>query len=164
MPKEQKFGLIFCLLLMASAVYYWQSPSIKTAPNVVFKTIKGENISLAALQGKPVIVTFWATDCASCLKEIPDLIKLQQQFNPQGLTIIAVAMYYDPPNHVLTLATEKQLPYAIALDPNAELSQAFGNVQFTPTTFMIDKTGAIVMKKIGLFSMPVLQEWLEMQV
>jgi peroxiredoxin len=161
MPSKQKFGLFFCLLLMVSAAYYWRSPSITIAPNVFFKTIKGETISLAALQGKPVIITFWATDCASCLKEIPDLIKLHQQFNSQGLTIIAVAMYYDPPNHVLTMASEKQLPYAVALDPSAELSQAFGNVQFTPTTFLIDKTGAIVIKKIGLFSLPALQEWLK---
>ena len=164
MPRKQKLRLFFCLLLIVSAVYYWLSPSISTAPNVVFKTIKGEIISLTALQGKPVIVTFWATDCISCIKEIPDLIKLHQQFSPQGLTIIAVAMNYDPPNHVLTTATEKQLPYAVALDLTAELSQAFGNVQFTPTTFLIDKTGAIVMKKIGLISLPTLQKWLHSQM
>ncbi len=163
MPRKQKFGL-FCLLLMASAFYYWLSPSISTAPNVVFKTIKGETISLAALQGKPVLVTFWSTDCPSCIKEIPDLINLHQQFNPQGLTIIAVAMYYDPPNHVLTMATEKKLPYAVALDPSAELAQAFGNVQFTPTTFLIDKTGTIIIKKIGLLSLPALKKWLETQI
>ena len=163
MQLKQTLGLFACLLLMASAVYYWLSPSITTAPNVVFKTINGETISLAALQGKPVLVTFWATDCASCVKEIPDLIKLHQQFSPLGLTIIAVAMYYDPPNHVLSMATEKQLPYAVALDPSAELAQAFGHVQFTPTTFLIDKTGAIAMKEIGLFSISAFQEWLSTQ-
>jgi peroxiredoxin len=164
MRLKPKFGLFTCLLLIAGALYYLLFPNLTTLPNVVFKTIKGETISQAALLGKPALITFWATDCPSCIKEIPDLIKLHQQYTAQGLTIIAVAMYYDPPNQVVTMATEKQLPYAVALDPNAELAHAFGNVQFTPTTFLIDKTGAIVMKKSGLFSLPTLQEWLNTQV
>jgi peroxiredoxin len=160
MHLKQKSGLFLSVFLMALAIYYWQAPTLSIAPNAIFKTITGETISLVDLRGKPVLVTFWATDCASCLKEIPDLIKLQQQFGPRGLSIIAVAMYYDPPNHVLTMAHEKQLPYAVALDPSAELAIAFGNVQFTPTTFLIDKAGMIVMKKIGIFGLSALQEWL----
>ena len=131
-------------------------PYLTPAPNAVFKTIGGETISLAALHGRPVLVTFWATDCPSCLEEIPQLIKLHQEFSPQGLTIIAVAMYYDPPNHVQEMAAAKQLPYAVALDPTAEHAKAFGNVRLTPTSFLIDTNGMIVMEKLGELDVPAL--------
>ena len=127
------------------------------APAVSFKTIKGETLNMNALRGKPVIVTFWATDCSGCIEEIPHLISLHQQYNSQGLNILAVAMHYDPPNHVLAMAESKQLPYAITLDPSGTLAQAFGDVQLTPTTFLIDRNGNIVMQKIGVFDLADMQ-------
>jgi len=72
-------------------------------------------------------VTFWATDCPGCIKEIPDLIDLYTQYHKQGLEIIAVAMYYDPPNHVVTMTEEQRLPYDVAAGTyRAETRQAFG--------------------------------------
>jgi len=58
----------------------------------------------------------------------------------QGLEIIAVAMYYDPPNHVITLAEDLQLPYHVALDLKAEHAHTFGDVQLIPSTFLISLT------------------------
>jgi peroxiredoxin len=123
------------------------------APETTFSTITGKKIALSELRGKPVIVTFWATDCASCIKEIPQLITLYQQYHQQGLEIIAVAMTYDPPNHVLDMAKALQLPYYVALDMQAENAHAFGDVSLTPTTFLIAPDGAIVLQKTGLFDL-----------
>jgi len=157
MNIKPKLGYFLIFGLLVVGTWYSRTPSPQRAPAAVFKTINGDSINLSALQGKPVLITFWASDCASCLLEIPDLIDLHQEFNPQGLTIIAVAMYYDPPNHVLETVNSRQLPYAVALDPMAEHAQAFGNVQFTPTSFLIDKQGLIVMQKIGRFDLAAVQ-------
>jgi peroxiredoxin len=121
------------------------------APDVTFTTITGKKIALKELRGKPVIVTFWATDCPSCIKEIPHLIDLYTQYHQQGLEIIAVAMYYDPPNHVVTMTGDQQLPYHVALDLKAEIAHAFGDVQLIPSTFLITPDGLIVLKKTGAF-------------
>lgn len=121
------------------------------APDVTFTTITGKKIALKDLLGKPVIVTFWATDCPACIKEIPDLIDLYKQYHKQGLEIIAVAMYYDPPNHVVTLTENQQLPYNVALDLKAEHAHAFGGVQLIPSTFLIGTDGLIALKKTGAF-------------
>lgn len=162
MHLKQNLGLLFvCGLIAAAMIWYWQTQTQLQAPSAVFKTIKGETISLANLRGKPVLVTFWATDCPACIEEIPHLISLHQQFAASGLTIIAVAMQYDPPNHVVAMAGAKQLPYAVALDPTAEHAKAFGNVQLTPTSFLIDKNGVIVMQKVGVFELPSMQEQLK---
>ena len=121
------------------------------APDETFTTITGKKIALKDLRGKPVIVTFWATDCPACIKEIPDLINLYTHYHKQGLEIIAVAMYYDPPNHVVSMTEDQQLPYYVALDLKAEHAHAFGGVQLIPSTFLISPDGLIVLKKTGTF-------------
>lgn len=120
-------------------------------PGTTFSTITGKKITLHELRGKPVIVTFWATSCASCIKEIPHLIALYQQYHDKGLEIIAVAMAYDPPNHVLDMSKSLQLPYHVALDMQSENAHAFGDVSLTPTTFLIAPDGSIALHKTGLF-------------
>jgi peroxiredoxin len=144
--------------LVIAGAWFWQTQTTLTAPNVTFKTIKGDSIDLIDLKGRPVLVTFWATDCPGCIEEIPHLIKLHQQFSPEGLTIVAVAMDYDPPNQVLAMSTAKQLPYAVALDPSGSLAQRFGDVKLTPTSFVIDRNGLIVMQKIGVFDLADMQK------
>ncbi len=119
------------------------------APDVTFTTITGKKIDLKALRGKPVIVTFWATDCPGCINEIPLLIDLYKQYHERGLEIIAVAMYYDPPNHVVALTDNQQLPYHVALDLKADHAHAFGDVQLIPSTFLISPDGLIAFKKTG---------------
>lgn len=121
-------------------------------PEVTFTTITGQKIALNALRGKPVIVTFWATDCPGCITEIPLLIDLYSQYHPQGLEIIAVAMHYDPPNHVIAMTQDQQLPYPVALDLTGEHAHAFGDVQLIPSTFLITPDGLIVLKKIGILN------------
>jgi len=151
--KLRLFSLFIISCIFISIVWI----SNKPAPNVTFTTLSGKKIELQKLLGKPVIVTFWATDCASCIAEIPHLIQLYKKWHPQGLEIIAVAMYYDPPNHVVTMAKAKQIPYPVALDLNAEHAMAFGQVQLTPTTFLISAAGDIIMQKTGVLNMPHLQ-------
>ena len=119
-------------------------------PDVTFTTITGQKIALKALRGKPVIVTFWATDCPGCIKEIPLLIDLYSQYHPQGLEIIAIAMHYDPPNHVIAMTQDQQLPYPVVLDFTGEHAHAFGDVQLIPSTFLITPDGLIALKKIGV--------------
>jgi thiol-disulfide isomerase/thioredoxin len=147
---QRKLTHTFVLIVFTVMLISCRSP---IAPETTFSTITGKKIALSELRGKPVIVTFWATDCASCIKEIPQLIALYQQYHEQGLEIIAVAMAYDPPNHVLELSHAQQLPYDVALDLQSENAHAFGDVSLTPTTFLIAPDGAIALQKTGLFDL-----------
>src|SRR5512137_1942547 len=91
-----RFILAVSVLLVLTCISIIAINRVSTqTPNVTFSTITGKKINLKELSGKPVIVTFWATDCPACIKEIPDLIDLYKQYHKQGLEIIAVAMYYD---------------------------------------------------------------------
>ena len=145
--------IVFTAVVILALILMGCSKTITSAPEVTFTTITGEKIALKDLHGKPVIVTFWATDCPSCIKEIPHLIDLYTQYHARGLEVIAVAMYYDPPNHVVDMTKAKQLPYNVALDLKSELAMAFGGIMFTPTTFLIAPDGSVVVKETGLFDL-----------
>jgi peroxiredoxin len=146
---QRKLTHIFLILITVILI----GCSSHDAPETTFSIITGQKIALYELRGKPVIVTFWATDCASCMKEIPHLVELYRQYHDKGLEIIAVAMAYDPPNHVLEFTKTEQLPYHVALDMQAENAHAFGDVSLTPTTFLIAPDGQIALQKTGLFEL-----------
>lgn len=126
-----------------------------------FTTITGTKLALKDLRGKPVLVTFWATSCGSCMKEIPHLVDLYQRFHPKGLELIAVAMAYDPPNQVVAMAKDKSLPYPIALDVSGQHAEDFGGIWGTPTTYLIDKDGKISWDTVGMFEPDELAERIE---
>lgn len=119
------------------------------APQVTFVSIKGEKITTADLRGKVVLVNFWATDCVICVKEMPEMARTYERYRERGFEFVAVAMKHDPPNYVIAYAEKNRLPFRVALDPLGEHAQAFGDVRFTPTTFVIDKRGKIVSRIQG---------------
>lgn len=151
MALQRLVIFLAALAMLAGGFWFWQTRTLRPAPDVGFKTIEGEALALQSFAGKPVLVTFWSTDCPGCIEEIPHLIELHRQFADRGLNIFAVAMHYDPPNQVLAMAKARQLPYKVVLDPTGEIAHAFGNVQLTPTTFLIDPRGDIVLQKLGVF-------------
>ena len=123
------------------------------APDVSFKTITNKTIRLKDLQGKVVLVTFWASNCASCIKDIPHFKDLYQDYHQTGLEIIAIAMNYDRPNYVVDTSKRYQIPYDIVLDLSNKLATAFDDVNLTPTTFLINPAGQIVDKTTGLIDL-----------
>ena len=119
------------------------------APAASFTTLDGKTLSLDDMRGKVVLVNFWATSCPGCIKEIPGMIETYKQYRGRGFEIIAVAMSYDPPNYVASFVQTRQLPFPVALDVGGEHARAFGNVQLTPTSFIIGKDGSILEQKLG---------------
>lgn len=120
-----------------------------TAPAVTFTTLEGKRIPLESLRGKVVLVNFWATSCPGCIKEMPGMVETYHQYKNKGFEIVAVAMSYDPPNYVLNFVQTRQLPFPVALDINGAHARAFGNVQLTPTSFIVGKDGTVLEQKIG---------------
>ena len=57
----------------------------RTAPDVTFISLAGQKISTHSLRGKVVMVNFWATSCATCVKEMPQMVDTYNKFKGQGL-------------------------------------------------------------------------------
>lgn len=153
---------VFVVLLLAALAWIWFSPSgLQRAPDISFKNVEGETISLQQLQGRPVLVTFWATSCPGCIKEMPHLFDMYRELAPRGLEIIGVAMAYDPPNRVMRMREERNIPYPIVLDIDSEIALAFGDVKLTPSHFLINPQGRIVHHKIGELDMDMVHDRIE---
>ncbi len=154
MKLRDKAITVFALILIAALGWVWFAPAgLQKAPDVRFSTLDGRSISLAELRGRPVLVTFWATTCTSCMKEMPHLISLYRELAPRGLEIIGVAMSYDPINDVIALSKNRQIPYPIAHDTHNKAALAFGDVRLTPTNILIAPDGRIVQQNIGEMDM-----------
>lgn len=149
MPLLLKKLLLPAILLALLAGLVISLSSKDSAPNLTMTSISGEKLSLQQLRGKMVLINFWATSCPGCIEEMPKLVDTYQRYHGKGLEIIAVAMSYDPPNHVLNYSKQHALPFPVVLDTTEDASHAFGNVQVTPTTFVIDKQGKVVRHILG---------------
>lgn len=162
MNRRDRFALLGVVLLILIAGFLWLAPAgFSQAPAATLVTISGETVDLKELRGRPVLVTFWATTCPGCLKEIPHLVDMYEKFHGRGLAIYGVAMAYDPPNRVVEFAHARDLPYPIALDIDGQVAKAFGNVKLTPTTFLIAPDGRIVMNKTGQIDRNYVQQQIQ---
>ena len=145
-------------LLSVLAYQLWKPAGPPEMPDITLVTTRGERIALEKLRGEPLLVTFWATTCTTCMAEMPHLIDLYHELSPRGLQVIGIAMFYDPPNRVLSVEDMRHIPYTIALDINAQASRAFGDVELTPTTFLFDPDGSLVYHKVGALEMDRVRE------
>ncbi len=149
--------VVVVLVTISVFALYLNTKKLDIVPEISLNIIDGRKIELHSLQGKPLLVTFWATTCATCIKEMPHLIKLYNEFGKEELEIIAIAMSYDPPNRVVELSERKNIPYPIALDIDGSAAKAFGDVQVTPTSFLIDSNGNVVQQKSGKINIDTLR-------
>lgn len=162
MKLSTKFSILAAALILFHVAFYvlaWlYQPRDKVYPQARFTLINGEKTTLAALRGKPVLVTFWATSCKVCIEEVPELSKLYRELSPKGFELVAVAMPYDVPVHVITYARQMNMPYKVALDVSGETMVAMGRVQATPTTFLVAPEGHILWRKAGRLNMSALHQ------
>ena len=142
--------LLLPIAIIALLVFLgFQLNNKPTAPNVTFTTIDGKKIAMNDLKGKVVLVNFWATDCPGCIKEMPQFIKAYKEYNQKGFEMVAVAMPYDPPAQVLNYAKMKALPFPVMHDGLSEITNKFGGINLTPTTYIFDKQGKRLQRTIG---------------
>lgn len=121
----------------------------QAAPQTNFVLLDGSRKATADFKGKVMLVNFWATSCVTCVAEMPELIDTHKKYASQGFDTVAVAMSYDPPSYVVNFTETRQLPFKVAIDNTGAVAKAWGDVQLTPTTFLVNKQGEIVKRYVG---------------
>jgi len=121
----------------------------QAAPESTFVLLDGSKKTTADLKGKVTLVNFWATSCVTCVAEMPKVISTYNKYQSQGYDTLAVAMSYDPPSYVVNYTETRKLPFKVAIDNTGAIAKAWGEVQLTPTTFLVNKRGEIVKQYVG---------------
>jgi peroxiredoxin len=135
------------VLAVGVAVYLGTSGS--AAPQSTFVLLDGSSKTTADMKGRVTLVNFWATSCTTCVAEMPKLVGTHVKYHPKGFDTVAVAMSYDPPSYVVNYAESRKLPFKVAIDNTGAVAKAWGDVQLTPTTFLVNKRGEIVKRYVG---------------
>jgi len=120
----------------------------RRVPAFTVVDLDGKSHASTDWQGKVVILNFWATWCGPCRAEIPDLVSLQDKYRDR-LVIIGISEDEGPVDIVRTFASTYQVNYPIVMK-TPELDTLFPGISALPTTFVLDKEGAVVQKHVGL--------------
>lgn len=128
------------------------------APEFELQSLDGESISLGDYRGSAVLINFWATWCAPCELEMPDIEEKYQEFNPD-LKVIAVN-FDEPPEDVEAFVDKLGLTFDMVLDPGSVVQELY-RVRGYPTSYFVDQDGNLQFQHIGIMTMEQLEEYLD---
>lgn len=122
-------------------------------PNFSWKDASGTTTDFDSFRGRVTLINFWATWCAPCVKEIPDLVELSKELSDKNVKFIGVSVDrgINIAKEVETFAKKHKISYPVVL-ASEELNNAFGNINAIPTTFLVDEHGTIRQKIVGMRS------------
>ncbi len=146
--KPVLYGAAAAAVLAIAAGVFFTTGS-QAAPESTFVLLDGSRKTTADMKGKVTLVNFWATSCTTCVAEMPKIISTYDKYRAKGYDTVAVAMSYDPPSYVVNYAETRKLPFKVAIDNTGAVAKAWGDVQLTPTTYIVDKRGTIVKRYVG---------------
>lgn len=141
----KKIHIVTAILLLFT---YSASIANQKAPDFnLGKNASGETITLASLKGKTVYLDFWASWCIPCKDSFPWMNRMQSTYRDQGLVILAVNLDEDKAAAENFL---KKVPglFNIIYDPQGNIATKY-QVEVMPTSFLIDKNGNLVKRKLG---------------
>ncbi len=116
----------------------------EAAPDFEVETFDGESLRLSDLNGKVVVLNFWASWCPPCRWEMPFFETMWQEYRDQGVVFLGIAMS-DTLENVKAFAEEAGVTYPVALDTTTEIARDY-EVLTLPTTYFIGKDGNIERK------------------
>jgi len=128
------------------------------APDFTLKNLSGENVTLSKLQGQVVLINFWATWCAPCRAEMPELQRRYDALKDQGFTVLAVDDD-EAAQEVAAFAEAYKLTFPILLDPGESVVGLYRIYAF-PTTFIVDRQGVVQKLHIGALTESALDQYL----
>lgn len=147
----------------SSSYHKVQDLDPEPVPDLTFETLDGGSIALADQDGKVLLINFWATWCAPCRKEIPELNALHSDLKGEGLTVIGVSLDRDGVDAVKPFLEQHEIKYPVVVDKDGTAEAELGPIHGLPTTVVVED-GQITKRVIGIFPVdkmkPTLKEML----
>jgi thiol-disulfide isomerase/thioredoxin len=121
---------------------------------------QGGELDLASLRGKPLLVNFWATWCAPCLREMPEIDRFHREFSPRGWQVLGLAIDGPTPVREFLARVKIGFPIGLAGLDGTDLVHTLGNPQGgLPFSVMISAGGQVLHRKMGATDFAELAAW-----
>lgn len=118
------------------------------APDFALADVDGNLVRSSSFNGQVVLVNFWATWCPPCLAEIPNLQALHGAYQAKGFQVIGIAIDSGGAKSVKAFVRKMGMSYPVLMG-NDKVARDYGGIVGVPTTFLVDRSGAIVRKFLG---------------
>ncbi len=143
---DRKSTAVYRLLLAALLVFALALPAqAQSAPDFALKdAVSGREYTLKQFRGQVVVLNFYTYLCKPCKEEMPALSQLDQEYKSQGLQVLGIGLS-STAEQLRSLAQQLGTGYPV-LVAGDDIAKAYGNVEFVPTTFIIDRQGNIAQK------------------
>jgi cytochrome c biogenesis protein CcmG/thiol:disulfide interchange protein DsbE len=146
-------GLILLLMVVGLGLIRAQQGQVgqgEQAPNFELTSFEGQTYRLSELEGKVVVVNFWASWCESCKPEARDLEEAWRMLQDRGDVVFLGVDYVDTEPEAMAYLEQFDITYPNGPDKRTEISQAF-RIKGVPETYVIDREGRIAHRQIGPF-------------
>lgn len=171
MKRTIAVAVVVGLLFAGAGIYFGAQAPIGKAPVAAKATGKAPDLfghtlpdadgkpqSLAQWKGKPMVVNFWATWCAPCVQEMPELSALQTEIAPRKIQIVGIGI--DSPSNIKDFASKYKIAYPVYVAgmEGTELARQFGNqAGGLPFTVLIGADGKVRKTYLGKLKMEELR-------
>jgi thiol-disulfide isomerase/thioredoxin len=119
------------------------------APTFTSWDLSGNKVSLADFNGRPVLITFWATWCTACQEELPAVQRIRDRYRSRGLGVIAVNFRETNNDRMRAYLAGLHVDLQAAIDPQGTIASAYGVDIGLPITVLLDRNGTVAQILIG---------------
>lgn len=163
--------ILGALLTPAIALVLWQGNATRNAtiegdaeqrrriPDLAFVDLDGHEGNLSSYRGQIVLLNFWASWCAPCRKEMPDLMRISNAYATKGVVVLGVTMDVGGLEGVRQFLQEINVTYPVVI-PRGD-SSALSSVRGLPTTWLLDTKGRIATIYAGVMKEAVFRQGID---
>lgn len=145
MSRRKLAGVVFCFCVMVLAQTAYAATGVSVgqeAPDFTLKNLAGKSVSLKDFRGEKIVVLdFWASWCRPCLRAIPELNRIQKDYDEKDVQVLGIN-YQETPAAVLSVKKKYMVKYPILLDSSGSVAKEY-RVTGIPNLILVDKDGVV---------------------
>lgn len=149
---------LIAALALSGLLWTTEGRAATKMPTFALENVRdGKIVDSNSLKGRVLLLTFFATWCPPCLEEVPTLVKLQQEMEGAGFSVIGMSVDQQEPSIIAKFVEKRAINYPVLL-AESKTTMDFGGIYGIPVAFLVNKAGNVVKKYTGYVDHAILEK------